>query len=127
MDRAAALRAAAAAAAGPGPSSAAAAAAAAGGGGAFGASPHEGLLATLRLLRQRLKDYDLDRARDRLGQAVVRGATTGLALRGGLHLVSYVLGLVATRRGKTAVAGRPGALELIQDTLRCAHAHSVRP
>ena len=96
--------------AGPGPSSAAAAAA-------------EGLQATLRLLRKRLEEYDTDRARSRLGAAVVRGATAGLALRGGLHLVSYLLGLALARRGKAGAAAvarsdRPGVLELLRDTLR---------
>lgn len=85
--------------------------------------------ATIRLLRQRLHDYDVDRAADRLKQAVVRGATAGLALRGGLHLVSYLVGLLMARRAKgkkaaghaaaaAAAAARPAALELVKDTLR---------
>ena len=78
---------------------------------------------TVRLLRQRLHDYDIERARERLTHAVVRGATAGLALRGGLHLVSYIVGLLLDRRRRKGGAGaagngRPGALELLKDTLR---------
>lgn len=81
--------------------------------------PDDGLKATIRLLRLRLKQYDVDRAKDRLTNAVVRGASAGLALRGGLHLVTYVLGLLLAKRGKGGKYGRrPGALELVQDTLR---------
>jgi hypothetical protein len=75
--------------------------------------------ATIKLLRQRLMEYDTDRARDRLANAVVRGATAGLALRGGLHLVTYVLGLALSRkRGKAKPGSRPAALDMIRDTLR---------
>ena len=76
---------------------------------------------TVALLRQRLRTYDTDRARERLVSAVVRGATAGLALRGGLHLVTYLLGLALSRkRGKrgTPANARPVGLELIKDTLR---------
>ncbi|GAB4819141.1 hypothetical protein N2152v2_006187 [Parachlorella kessleri] len=76
---------------------------------------------TVALLRQRLKSYDTDRARERLVSAVVRGATAGLALRGGLHLVTYLLGLALShKRGRRGTPGnaRPVALELVKDTLR---------
>lgn len=63
------------------------------------------------------------RAAQRLQDAVVRGAAVGLSLRGGLHLVGYLLQLLARRRRNKGPAGsarRPetDALGLLKDTAR---------
>lgn len=63
------------------------------------------------------------RAAQRLQDAVVRGAVAGLSLRGGLHLVGYLLQLLARRRRSKGPAGSAGradadALSLLKDTAR---------
>ena len=56
----------------------------------------------------------------RVQDAALRGAAAGLSLRGGLHLVSYVLHLLLRgKRGqRAAAAGRPNALAMLRDTAR---------
>ena len=71
---------------------------------------------TIRLLKLRLRDYDVERAGDRVTNAVTRGAVTGLALRGGLNAVSYLLRLVRGRKSD----GRSSLQELVTDSLRWA-------
>jgi hypothetical protein len=56
------------------------------------------------------------RALQRLQDATLRGLVAGLSLRGGLHLVSYVLNLLVRRRRQTAKW--PDALEMLKDTAR---------
>ena len=59
------------------------------------------------------------RALQRLQDAALRGATAGLTLRGGLHLVSYVLHLLLRNKRKQRPAGdRPDALAMLKDTAR---------
>lgn len=60
--------------------------------------PSQAAQLTLQALRQRIRDYDTPRARDRLTNAVVRGACAGLALRGSLHLVSLLASMAVSRR-----------------------------
>jgi hypothetical protein len=60
---------------------------------------------TLEALRQRWKVFDKERAGDRLSHAVVRGALAGLALRGGLHAATFVLGLAMRKRRSKAASG----------------------
>ena len=91
-----------------------------------GGEPPEGLYQptrfqrTLLLLRERLQDFDAQRAGDRLSSAVVRGAASGLALRGGLHAASYAFGLFLRRRRAAAAGARPGLAAVLEDTLRYA-------
>lgn len=56
------------------------------------------------------------RALQRLQDATLRGLVAGLSLRGGLHLVTYVLNLLLRRRRQTAKW--PDALEMLKDTAR---------
>ncbi len=58
------------------------------------------------------------RAAQRLQDAALRGAAAGLTVRGGLHLVSYVLSLLL--RGKKRQADRPDAWSMIKDAARWA-------
>jgi hypothetical protein len=67
---------------------------------------------------------DLARALERLRHAILRGAASGAALRGGLHLLSLLLALGrgSKRRGHVAPPDAPGS-EL---TVRQALADTVR-
>ncbi|PSC71174.1 hypothetical protein C2E20_5468 [Micractinium conductrix] len=56
-------------------------------------------------------------ALERLQDAALRGALAGLTLRGGLHLVTYVLGLLVKGRRSTP-ASRPDGAAMVKDTLR---------
>ncbi|KAL4452113.1 hypothetical protein ABPG75_007775 [Micractinium tetrahymenae] len=85
-----------------------------------GKSPSPTLAALRATVAQRWQDYDRERAAQRLQDAVVRGAVVGLSLRGGLHLVGYLLQLLARRwrkRGGPSQAGAD-ALALLRDTAR---------
>ncbi|KAI3438019.1 hypothetical protein D9Q98_000462 [Chlorella vulgaris] len=78
----------------------------------------EPFAATLASLRQSVSDrwrQDHERALQRLQDAALRGAAAGLSLRGGLHLVSYVLHLVL--RGKRQQS-RPDVAAMVKDTAR---------
>ena len=75
------------------------------------------------VVQKRFKTHDRKRAKRRLEEAIVRGAITGLTLRGGLHVVSYVFKLLvgARRRRKgPKIANEywPSVWKLIEDTLR---------
>ena len=60
------------------------------------------------------------RAVQRLQDAALRGATAGLTLRGGLHLVSYVLHLLLrnSKKRQRPAGDRPDALAMLKDTVR---------
>ncbi len=73
---------------------------------------------TIAALQLRVQRHDTTRAGRRLSDAVVRGAASGLALRGGLHLVTYILGLVTKKSKRRDPAPRPSLQELLRDTLR---------
>lgn len=70
---------------------------------------------TLAALRARVHEYDTHRAKERLGNAVLRGALCGLAVRGGLHAVSFLV----SHLGKKKRAG-PSARERLMESLRYA-------
>ena len=72
---------------------------------------------TLAALRARVHEYDTRRAGERLGSAVVRGALCGLAVRGGLHTVSYLVSLLPRKRG---ARGGPTPAERLIESLRYA-------
>lgn len=76
-------------------------------------APESTLSETVAALQRALHS----RAAGRVSDAVVRGAAAGLALRGGLHLVSYVLGLLMKKK-RGAKGQSPPATALLQDTLR---------
>lgn len=62
-----------------------------------------------------LKDFDHERARARLCNAIFRGAATGFCLRGGLHLLKFIFSLILRRKRNA----RPSPLsEMYADTLR---------
>lgn len=84
---------------------------------AAGPGPSSAAAATVRVLEERLHTYDTARAGRRLVDATVRGAAAGLAVRGGLHLVSYIVGLLAKKR-RSGGAPRPTKADLFRDTLR---------
>jgi hypothetical protein len=74
-----------------------------------------------KLLHNRLEEFDTDRAVDRFTVAVVRGATTGFAIRGGLNLASYLLRLVSTAtKKKRHTKFRPSLVQLIKESLQWA-------
>lgn len=80
-----------------------------------------GFAATLVELRQtvvsRVRTYDKVRAAQRLQDAALRGAFAGVATRGGLHLVTYLLHLLMGGRKKKK-AGRPDGRAMLADTAR---------
>ncbi len=62
-----------------------------------------------------LHEFDHQRAWTRYCNAVVRGAAIGFCLRGGLHLLKFLFGLILRRKRST----RSQSLsEVFQDTLR---------
>ena len=67
-------------------------------------------------LYQRLLQHDHHRAWLRFLNAVVRGGVSGALLRGGLHLASFLLGLLVRRRA----AGGLSSWEKLKDTARYA-------
>lgn len=74
-----------------------------------------------KLLHDRLEDFDTNRAVDRFTVAVVRGATTGFAIRGGLNLASYLLRLVSTAtKKKKHTNSRPSLVQLIKESIQWA-------
>ena len=83
-----------------------------------GPGPNSTFAETIAALQLRLRRHDTARAARRLSDAVVRGAASGLALRGGLHLVSYILGLLTNKSKKSNASPRPALQELLKDTLR---------
>lgn len=84
------------------------------------AEPLATTLASVRRTITRRWQDDNGRAVQRVQDAALRGAAAGLSLRGGLHLVSYVLHLLLRgKRGqRAAAAGRPNALAMLRDTAR---------
>lgn len=72
--------------------------------------------ATVKALRQlALNDFDHERAAVRLCSAVARGAAIGFCLRGGLHLLKFLLYYLMRRKRPSA----PTPLsEMLSDTLR---------
>ncbi|KAG7673374.1 hypothetical protein Ndes2526B_g03184 [Nannochloris sp. 'desiccata'] len=84
-----------------------------------GPGPSSIFAATIAELQLRVKRHDTERAFQRTTDAVVRGAAAGLALRGGLNIVSYALGiLMKSKQRKVKNQHRPGIKELVQDALR---------
>lgn len=85
--------------------------------------PLQTTLAALRAqVAIRVQEYDKQRAAQRLQDAVVRGAVVGMTLQGGLHLVGYLLNLLARRKrrrpaGGNAVVPASGAA-ILKDTAR---------
>jgi hypothetical protein len=74
---------------------------------------------TIAELQLKVKRHDTERAFQRTTDAVVRGAAAGLALRGGLNIVSYALGiLMKSKQRKVQNQQRPAIKELVQDALR---------
>ena len=75
---------------------------------------------TISALHLRVQRHDIARAGRRLSDAVVRGAAAGVALRGGLNLVSYVLNLAlkSKRKRQQGQTLPPSLRELSQDALR---------
>lgn len=71
---------------------------------------------TIDALRTRVRCHDHERAGRRLTDAIVRGATAGLVVRGGLHLASSTLRLLRPSRGTDR--GKPDVWDMIRDTLR---------
>ena len=71
---------------------------------------------TLRALQLSVKEFDHERALSRLCNAVLRGAAIGMCLRGGLHLLKFILSIVMRRRKRTS-APTPVS-EMFADTLR---------
>ena len=70
-------------------------------------------------LYKRLLAHDHSRAWFRFLNAVVRGGLSGLCLRGGLHLVSFVFGLIVKWRKSQAASGL-NFVSKLQDTARYA-------
>ena len=70
-------------------------------------------------LYKRLLAHDHSRAWFRFLNAVVRGGLSGLCLRGGLHLVSFVFGLIVKWQKRQAASGL-NFLSKLQDTARYA-------
>lgn len=70
-------------------------------------------------LYKRLLAHDHSRAWWRFLNAVVRGGLSGLCLRGGLHLVSFLFGLIVKWRKQQAAKGL-NFLSKLQDTARYA-------
>ena len=68
---------------------------------------------TLRALQVSVKQFDHDRALSRLLNAVLRGAAIGMCLRGGLHLLKFILSIVMRRKRTSAPVS-----EMLADTLR---------
>jgi hypothetical protein len=85
-----------------------------------GPGPSSTFSETLAALRTAVQCHDTDRAKRRLSDAIVRGAAAGLAVRGGLHLVSYVAGILlkSKRRKGSTSDGRPSLIDLLKDTAR---------
>jgi len=75
---------------------------------------------TIALLQDRVHCSDTGRARQRIADAVVRGAAAGIGLRGGLHLVSYIVNLMTSKGRKRRPSGNgvPTSKDLLLDTLR---------
>ncbi|KFM24545.1 hypothetical protein F751_2263 [Auxenochlorella protothecoides] len=80
--------------------------------------PSAAVQRTLEALRLRVKEYDMARAQDRLTIAVVRGACAGLAVRGGLHAVSYLAGRLMRSRRREQPSSGPTPVERLVETLR---------
>jgi hypothetical protein len=62
-----------------------------------------------------LKDFDHERAAIRLCNAVARGAAIGFCLRGGLHLLKFILSYLIKRKRPSAPTPLP---DMLSDTLR---------
>lgn len=73
-----------------------------------------GLRQTIDQLKIRIQTYDTARARKRTSSAIVRGSISGLAFRGGLNLVSYLVAMLSKRPRHA----RPPARDLVKDALR---------
>ena len=71
--------------------------------------------ATLRALQLSLKEFDHDRALSRLCNALLRGAAIGMCLRGGTHMLKYILSIIMRRRRASTPSP---ASEMLSDTLR---------
>ena len=71
--------------------------------------------ATLKALQVSIKEFDHDRALSRLWNAALRGAAIGMCLRGGLHLLKFILSILSIVRRKRAPAP---VSEMLADTLR---------
>lgn len=85
-------------------------------------APPSQLACRLYDVQARIHGFDTARARERLTNAVVRGAIVGGSFRGGLNIVTLALRLLARRRRRGAEPGgrhRP-AQQLVRDTLRWA-------
>lgn len=70
-------------------------------------------------LYQRLLAHDHNRAWLRFLNAVARGGATGALLRGGLHLVTFLFGLIVKWRQRQAVRGM-NTWDKLKDTARYA-------
>ena len=71
--------------------------------------------ATLRALQLSVEEFDHERALSRLCNAVLRGAAIGMCLRGGLHLLKFILSIIMRRKRTSAPTP---VSEMLADTLR---------
>lgn len=73
-------------------------------------------------VKSRIESPEATRARRRLEEAVLRGALTGLSLRGGLHAATFLFETFLRSRRKTNQSikqgGRPSGIRLVEDTIR---------
>ena len=66
-----------------------------------------------------ISESDKSRQFARLSNAIIRGAGTGLCIRGGLHLLSWIFALFSrSRRNKLALDALRAILQQILDTIR---------
>lgn len=82
------------------------------------ASGSSAAASTVAALRQRFKEYDVDRGATRLSNAVVRGAAIGVAGRGGFYLLSALARRLL--RSKPSAGRRTSTAQIFKNVGRYA-------